>query len=81
MLGTPVQESFISYWLPLGTLTLVVRADSLTKVLAVGEVEGNVVGIKPLLEAFKFPFKDVQHNTEVTSDCNEVIAPIKFRLC
>jgi hypothetical protein len=81
MLGAPVQESFISYWLPLGTLTLVVRADSLTEVLTVGEVEGNVVGIEPLLEAFEFPFKDVENNAEVTSDCNEVITPIKFCFC
>ena len=59
MLGAPVQESFISYWLPLGTLTLVVRTDKFTEVLAVGEVKGNVVGVESLLEVFKFPFKDV----------------------
>ena len=81
MLRAPFQESFISYRLTFGTLPLVVRAYGFAEVLGVGEIKGNVGGIKPLLEDFKFPFKDVQHNTEVTSDCNEIITPIKFRLC
>jgi hypothetical protein len=68
MLRTPFQKPLVSYGLTLGTLSLVVRTDELTEVLGVGEVEGNVFRIKPLLEVFKFPFKDVQHNAEVTGN-------------
>ena len=78
MLRAPFQKSLVSYRLPFSTLSFVVRTDELTEVFAVGEVEGDVVGVEPLLEAFEFPFKDVQHNTKVTSDCNKVITPIKF---
>ena len=68
MLGAPIKKSFVSYWFTLGTFTLVVRADKLTEVLAVGEVKGNVFRIKSLLEVFKFPFKDVQNHAEVTGN-------------
>jgi hypothetical protein len=68
MLRAPVQKPFISYGLTLGTLPLVVRTDKFTEVLAVGEVKGNIGGIKSLLKAFEFPFKDVQYNAEVTGN-------------
>jgi hypothetical protein len=31
-----------------------------------------------LLEVFEFPFKDVQYNAKVTSNCNEIITPVQF---
>jgi hypothetical protein len=68
MLRAPFQESLVSYGLTLGTLSLVVRTYGFAEVLGVGEVEGNVFRIKPLLEVFEFPFKDVQHNPEVTGN-------------
>jgi hypothetical protein len=68
MLRAPIKKAFVSYWFTLGTFTLVVRADKFTEVLAVGEVKGDVLRIKSLLEVFKFPFKDVQHNTEVAGN-------------
>jgi hypothetical protein len=68
MLRAPIKKSLVSYRLTLGALTLVVRADKLTEVLAVGEVKGNVGCVKPLPEVFEFSFKDVQHNAKVTGN-------------
>ena len=68
MLRAPFKESLVPHWLSLCTLALVVWADNLSEVLAVGEVKGDVVGIKSLLEVFEFPFKDVQHHSEVTGN-------------
>ena len=70
MLRAPIKKSFISYGLTLSTLTLVVRADKFTEVLAVGEVKGNVLRIESFAKISKFPFKDVQYNSEVTSNGN-----------
>lgn len=81
MLRAPFQKSLVSYRLPFSTLSFVVRTDELTEVFAVGKVEGDVVGVEPLLEAFEFPFKDVKNNAEVTGNGDQIITPIKFRLC
>jgi hypothetical protein len=68
MLRAPIKKSLVSYRLTFSTLTLVVRTDKLTEVLAVGEVKGNVLRIKSFAEISKFPFKDVQYNAEVAGN-------------
>jgi hypothetical protein len=70
MLRAPIKKSLVSYRLTLGTLSFVVRTDKLTEVLAVGEVKGNVLRIESFAKISKFPFKDVQYNTEVTGNGN-----------
>ena len=70
VLGTPIQQPFIPNRLSLCAFTFVVRTDKFAKVVTVGEVKGNVVGVEPLLEAFEFPFKDVENNAEITGNGN-----------
>jgi hypothetical protein len=45
--GTPIQQPFVTNRLSLCAFTLVVRAYGFAEVFAVGEVEGNVVGVEP----------------------------------
>ena len=68
MLGTPIKKSFVSYWLTLGTFTLVVRAYGFAEVLGIGEVKGNVGSVESFSQICEFPFKDVENNPEVTGN-------------
>ena len=68
MLRAPIKKSLISYWLTLGSLTLVVRAYGFAEVLGIGKVKGNVGSVESFSQICEFPFKDVENNPEVTGN-------------
>ena len=78
VLGTPIQQPFVTNRLSFSSLPFIIRADELTEIVTVGEVKSNVIGVESLSQICEFPFKDVENNAEVTSDCNEVITPVQF---
>jgi hypothetical protein len=52
--------------------------DEFTEIVTVGEVKSNVIGVKSFSQVSKFLLENIENNSEVTCDSDEVIAPVKF---
>ena len=70
VLGTPIQQPFVTNRLSFSSLPFIIRTDKFAKVVTVGEVKSNVIGVESLSQICEFPFKDVENNAEVTGNGN-----------
>ena len=48
VLGTPIQQPFVTDRLSFGSLPFIIRTDELTEIVTVGEVKSNVIGVESL---------------------------------
>jgi hypothetical protein len=48
VLGTPIQQPFVTNRLSFSSLPFIIRADELTEIVTVGEVKSNVIGVESL---------------------------------
>ena len=77
---TPIKETFVTHWLALGALALVLGIQFLTEVTAVGKVKGDVVSVKATLQDIDLTVEGSDDLVEVGSNRDEVFAPVQLGL-
>jgi len=76
----PFKQPAIPNRLALHAVALVLGIDGLAKVLGVGEVEGDVVGVEPASEASDHRLERPHHLLEVGADGDQVGPPVELLL-
>lgn len=77
---TPIEKSLVAHWLALGAFALVLGIQFLAEVTAVGEVEGDVVGIEVALQDIDLTVEGADDLVEVGGNRDEVITPVQLGL-
>lgn len=77
---TPIEKSLVAHWLALGALALVLGIQFLAEVTAVGEVEGDVVGIEAALQDIDLTIEGADDLVEVGGNRDEVLTPVQLGL-